>query len=49
VGNKIEKNEMGLVCDIYGGGEGVYRVWVGKPEVKSHWAELCIDGWIVLG
>jgi len=27
----------------------VYRVWVGKPEVKSHWAELGIDGWIILG
>jgi len=28
---------------------GVYRVWVGKTEVKSHWAELGIDGWIILG
>jgi len=22
VGNKIEKNEMGLACDLYGGGLG---------------------------
>ena len=28
----IEKNEMGWACGAYGGGEGVYRVWVGKPE-----------------
>jgi len=25
---------MGWACDAYGGGEGVYRVLVGKPEVK---------------
>jgi len=28
---------------------GMYRDWVGKPEVKSHWAELGIEGWILLG
>ena len=28
---------------------GVYRVLVGKPEGKSHWGYLGIDGWIILG
>jgi hypothetical protein len=27
----------------------VYRVLVGKPEGKSHWGDLGIDGWIILG
>ena len=33
-GDKIEKNEMGWACGSYGGGEGAYRVLVGKPEGK---------------
>ena len=33
-GDKIEKNEMGWACGAYGGGEGMYRVLVGKPEGK---------------
>jgi len=29
---------------------GVYRVLVGKPEVKrDHWGDLGVDGWIILG
>jgi hypothetical protein len=32
--DKIEKNEMGGACSTYGGGRGVYRVLVGKPEGK---------------
>jgi len=27
----------------------VYRVLVGKPEVKNHWGDLGVDGWIILG
>ena len=27
----------------------VYRVLVGKPERKSHWGDLGVDGWIILG
>jgi hypothetical protein len=34
LGDKIEKNEMGRACGTYGGGEGAYRVLVGKPEGK---------------
>ena len=32
--DKIENNEMGWACGAYGRGEGVYRVLVGKPEVR---------------
>jgi len=28
---------------------GVYRVLMGKPEGKSHWGDLGVDGWIILG
>ena len=28
---------------------GVCRVLVGKPEGTNHWADLSIDGWIILG
>jgi 3-oxoacyl-ACP reductase-like protein len=34
VGDKIEKNEMGRAFSMYGEKKGVYRVVVGKPEVK---------------
>jgi len=27
----------------------VYRVLVGKPERKSHWGDLRVDGWKILG
>jgi len=33
-GDKIEKNELGWTCGAYGLEEGVYRVFVGKPEGK---------------
>ena len=33
-GDKIEKNEMGWACGSYRGGEGAYKVLVGKPEGK---------------
>ena len=26
---------------------GVYMVLVGKPEGKSHWGDLDVDGWII--
>jgi len=28
---------------------GVYRVLVGKPEGRSHWGDLGVDGCIILG
>ena len=38
----------GLVARM-GEERGVYRVLVGKPEGKSHWGDLGVDGWIILG
>ena len=26
---------------------GVYRILVGKPEEKSHWGDIGVDGWIL--
>ena len=34
---------------LYGSGEGVYRVLVGKPEGRNHWGDLGVDGRIILG
>jgi len=34
VRDKIEKNKIGGACSTYGGGRGVYRLLVGKPEGK---------------
>jgi len=31
-----------------GEGRGVHRVLVGKPEGKSHWGDLDIEGRIIL-
>jgi len=33
-GDKIEKNEMGGACSVYGERRGLYRVLVGKTEGK---------------
>jgi len=27
----------------------VYKFLTGKPEGKSHWGDLGVDGWIILG
>jgi hypothetical protein len=32
--SQIEKNEIAGICSTYGERRGVYRVLVGKPEVK---------------
>ena len=40
---------MGWACGSYGGGEGAYRVLVGKPEGKRPLGDLGVDGWIILG
>jgi hypothetical protein len=31
-----------------GQGRGIYRVLVGKPEVKNYLEDLCVDGMIIL-
>ena len=28
---------------------GVYRVLLGKPEVRNYWGDLDVDEWIILG
>jgi hypothetical protein len=35
---------------VCAGGErrGVYKALVGRPEVKSHWKDLGVDGRIIL-
>ena len=40
---------MSWACGAYGLGEGVYRVLVGKPEGRSYWGDLGVDGWVILG
>ena len=40
---------MGWAFGAYGGGEGVFRVLVGKPEERDHRGDLGVDGWIILG
>jgi hypothetical protein len=47
-GDKIEKNEMGGACSMYGEGRGVYRDLVGKPEGRDHWGDPGVDGRIIL-
>ena len=38
------------ICVLRMGEErGVCRVLVGKPEVRDHWGDLGVDGWIILG
>jgi len=39
---------MGGACSAYGGRRGVYRVLVGKREVKDHSRDRGIDGRIIL-
>jgi len=46
-GNEIEKNGIGGACSTYGGEERLYRVLVGKPEVKDHLVDPGIDGRII--
>jgi hypothetical protein len=45
-GDKIENNEMGGACSAYGGGRGVYRVLVWKPEEtrpRRKWEDIKVD------
>jgi hypothetical protein len=40
LGDKIEKNEMGGACSVYGERSSIYRVLVGKPEGKRSLGRL---------
>ena len=50
-GDKIEKNEMGWACGVYGLGEekGCIESWWGNRREGDHWGDLGVDGWIILG
>jgi hypothetical protein len=48
VGGKIEKNEMGGVCGVYGKGRGVHRVLVGDLRERDRWGDPDVDGRIIL-
>jgi len=47
----IKSRRMGWTGHVARMGEerGVYRVLVGKTEGNSHWGDLGVDGWIILG
>jgi len=47
----IKSRRMRWAGDVARMGEerGVYRILVGKQEGKSHWGDLGVDGWIILG
>jgi hypothetical protein len=47
LGDQIEKNKMGEACSAYGERRGVYKVLVGKPEVKKHLEDPGVDGSII--
>jgi hypothetical protein len=40
---------MGGAWSAYGGGSGVYRVLVGKPEGGDQWGDPGVDERIILG
>jgi hypothetical protein len=48
LGDKIEKNEMGGACSMYGGEGRAYRVWWGNLRVRDHWEDRGVDGRIIL-
>jgi len=48
-GDKIEKNEMGWACDVYGRGGGCIGSWWENRRKGDYWGDLGVDGWIILG
>jgi hypothetical protein len=48
LGDKIEKNEMGYACGMYGGRKVAYRILVGKSEGKNRLEDTGVDGHIML-
>jgi hypothetical protein len=45
---KIENNEMGWACSMYGEGKGVYRFWWGKLRKRDHWGDPGEDGKLIM-
>jgi hypothetical protein len=49
VGDKIEKNEIGVACSAFGGkGELCTGFWWGKLREKDHWGDPGVDRRLVL-
>jgi len=49
VGGKIEMNEMGRACSMYGGRIEVCKgCWWGSLRERGHWGDQDVDGRIIL-
>jgi hypothetical protein len=48
LGDHIKVNKMGGACATQGEKINLYRMSVGKPEGKNHFADLGEDGRIIL-
>jgi len=48
-GDKIEKNEMGGHVAHMGEERGCIGSWLENRREISHWGDLGVDGWIILG
>jgi hypothetical protein len=47
-GYKIEKNEMGGPCSVYGGGEAYTRFWWGNLRDRDHLGDPDVDERVIL-
>jgi hypothetical protein len=48
MGDKIEKNEMGGACSLYGGEEGIHRVLGGNLREGDHLEGSVVEEMIIL-
>ena len=48
MGYKIEKNEIGWACSMYGGGEACTGFWLGNLGEGDHLEDPGVDGRIIL-
>ena len=47
-GCKIETNEMGRACGVWGRIEGCTGCWLGSLRERDHWGDQDADGRIIL-
>jgi hypothetical protein len=48
VGDKLEKNEMGGTCSVWGRREACTGFWYGNLRERGHWGDQGMDGRIIL-